>query len=218
MGLGRAEEEVAGLQALLTPASGLDEHERRSSRTRALQAIFDISNDDPNGALVQSDGLDLVALGRAMSARVAVVADTAAAAAAPPGDSSTAPPLEQAMAAGDSMETGRLGPPDVSVDRASTCGSFAFRGRDGLALEALSNFSSARANVAVFKGRWMYEATVHTPGIQQIGWATLHCPFTTEEGVGDAPDSYAVDGKRQRCAQSTTGKHDRPAPPIYIYI
>jgi Kip1 ubiquitination-promoting complex protein 1 len=32
----------------------------------------------------------------------------------------------------------------------------------------------------------------------QIGWATLHCPFTAEEGVGDAADSYAVDGKRQR--------------------
>ena len=35
-----------------------------------------------------------------------------------------------------------------------------------------------------------------TCGIQQIGWATLQCPFTSEEGVGDAPDSYAWDGKR----------------------
>jgi hypothetical protein len=35
---------------------------------------------------------------------------------------------------------------------------------------------------------------------QQIGWATIHCPFTAEEGVGDAPDSYAVDGKRLRSA------------------
>jgi Kip1 ubiquitination-promoting complex protein 1 len=34
--------------------------------------------------------------------------------------------------------------------------------------------------------------------VLQIGWATLHCPFTAEEGVGDAADSYAVDGKRQR--------------------
>lgn len=25
----------------------------------------------------------------------------------------------------------------------------------------------------------------------QIGWATINCPFTAEEGVGDAPDSYA---------------------------
>ena len=32
----------------------------------------------------------------------------------------------------------------------------------------------------------------------QIGWATIYCPFTAEEGVGDAPDSYAVDGKRLR--------------------
>jgi hypothetical protein len=27
-------------------------------------------------------------------------------------------------------------------------------------------------------------------------WATLACPFTDVEGVGDAPDSYAYDGKR----------------------
>ena len=42
----------------------------------------------------------------------------------------------------------------------------------------------------------MYEATVLTSGIQQLGWATGDCPFTSEEGVGDAPDSYAYDGKR----------------------
>lgn len=68
----------------------------------------------------------------------------------------------------------------------------------GLALESLGNFSSARANACVYKGRWMFEATLGTPGIQQIGWATLQCPFTNEEGVGDAPDSYAYDGKRVR--------------------
>jgi len=42
----------------------------------------------------------------------------------------------------------------------------------------------------------MYEVILGTCGIQQIGWATLQCPFTSEEGVGDAPDSYAWDGKR----------------------
>lgn len=36
----------------------------------------------------------------------------------------------------------------------------------------------------------------------QVGWATIHCPFTAEEGVGDAPDSYAVDGKRLRSADN----------------
>lgn len=47
-------------------------------------------------------------------------------------------------------------------------------------------------------GKWMYEATLGTSGIQQIGWATLGCQFTNEEGVGDAADSYAFDGKRVR--------------------
>jgi hypothetical protein len=40
--------------------------------------------------------------------------------------------------------------------------------------------------------------TLLTAGIQQLGWATLQCPFRGEEGVGDAPDSYAYDGKRLR--------------------
>ena len=32
---------------------------------------------------------------------------------------------------------------------------------------------------------------IHTFIPWQIGWATAQCPFTSEEGVGDAPDSYA---------------------------
>ena len=46
------------------------------------------------------------------------------------------------------------------------------------------------------QGKWMYEVILATSGIQQIGWATIDTPFTTEEGVGDAPNSYAWDGKR----------------------
>lgn len=65
-----------------------------------------------------------------------------------------------------------------------------------LVLESKSNFSSARANACVWEGRWMFEATLGTAGIQQLGWATLSCPFTDGEGVGDATDSYAYDGKR----------------------
>ncbi|KAL6749415.1 concanavalin A-like lectin/glucanase domain-containing protein, partial [Haematococcus lacustris] len=57
---------------------------------------------------------------------------------------------------------------------------------------------SFRANCCVFAGKWQYEVTLLTAGIQQLGWATLRCPFTSEEGVGDAPDSYAFDGKRMR--------------------
>eukprot|EP00878_Enallax_costatus_P012291 GHUV01012839.1.p1 GENE.GHUV01012839.1~~GHUV01012839.1.p1 ORF type:complete len:1206 (+),score=405.87 GHUV01012839.1:233-3850(+) len=98
---------------------------------------------------------------------------------------------------GATASNGRLGPAVVAVDRASVCGSFSYSS-DNLTIESLGNFSSCRANVAVYTGKWMYECTVLTPGIQQIGWATIHCPFTAEEGVGDAPDSYAVDGKRMR--------------------
>lgn len=43
-----------------------------------------------------------------------------------------------------------------------------------------------------------YEVTLATAGIQQVGWATLSCQFTTEEGVGDSYNSYAYDGKRRR--------------------
>lgn len=69
---------------------------------------------------------------------------------------------------------------------------------DGLRLESQGNFSSCRANACVYAGKWMYEATLGTSGIQQIGWATLSCEFNNEEGVGDAEDSYAFDGKRVR--------------------
>jgi len=42
----------------------------------------------------------------------------------------------------------------------------------------------------------MYEVTLGTDGIQQLGWAAHGCTFTNEDGVGDSPDSYAFDGKR----------------------
>ncbi|KAJ6288991.1 hypothetical protein OIU76_024890 [Salix suchowensis] len=59
-------------------------------------------------------------------------------------------------------------------------------------------FSSARSNACVWKGKWMYEVLLETSGAQQLGWATLYCPFTDHNGVGDADDSYAFDGKRVR--------------------
>lgn len=65
-----------------------------------------------------------------------------------------------------------------------------------LLIESLAMFSSARANVSVWKGKWMYEVILETSGIQQLGWATVSCPFTDHKGVGDADDSYAFDGRR----------------------
>lgn len=114
-------------------------------------------------------------------------AAAATAAAAPPGgaDADDAVPADH----------GRLGGASVRMDPAHSAGDLEFAD-DGLQLESHSNFSSSRADVAVWSGRWMYEVTLCTAGIQQIGWATLQCPFTNEEGVGDAPDSYAYDGKR----------------------
>ena len=90
---------------------------------------------------------------------------------------------------------GRLGPQRVQISEALSTGSIAFRSHD-LDVESRSNFSSLRANVCVHAGRWMYEVTLGTSGIQQLGWATLDCAFTNEEGVGDSALSYAFDGKR----------------------
>ncbi|PRP88001.1 hypothetical protein PROFUN_04429 [Planoprotostelium fungivorum] len=92
---------------------------------------------------------------------------------------------------------GRLGPIRTYLDSKSMFGALQLR-CDNLEVEGHSNFSSIRANVCVFKGKWMYEVTLGTAGIQQIGWATIECPFTNEEGVGDSADSYAYDGKRTK--------------------
>lgn len=56
--------------------------------------------------------------------------------------------------------------------------------------------SGSKSKAVCVQGKWMYEVILATSGIQQIGWATIDTPFTAEEGVGDAPNSYAWDGKR----------------------
>lgn len=43
----------------------------------------------------------------------------------------------------------------------------------------------------------MYEVVLGTSGLMQIGWCTASCKFTREEGVGDTPYSYAIDGYRE---------------------
>lgn len=62
---------------------------------------------------------------------------------------------------------------------------------------------SGQAQGGVCDPNWLLSLTYMLCGVSctccfQVGWATIHCPFTAEEGVGDAPDSYAVDGKRLR--------------------
>lgn len=107
----------------------------------------------------------------------------------------------------DASATGRIGPEVVTIDQETAQGDFAI---EGLRMESLSNFSSARATAAVFKGAWMYEVTLGTAGIQQLGWATADCPFDNEEGVGDAPDSYAWDGKRVQRWNVTNNPYGSP--------
>ncbi|KAL0286466.1 UNVERIFIED_CONTAM: E3 ubiquitin-protein ligase RKP [Sesamum calycinum] len=83
----------------------------------------------------------------------------------------------------------------VGLDKSSICGDIRVV-KQPLLVESHALFSSARANACVWKGKWMYEVTLETSGIQQLGWATIACPFTDHKGVGDADDSYAYDGKR----------------------
>lgn len=95
-----------------------------------------------------------------------------------------------------SKNEGRIGTGPVQIDVASRYGHIGISEFDPFTVESQGNFSSCRATHCYFAGKWMFEAILGTGGIQQIGWATLWCPFTREEGVGDADDSYAFDGKR----------------------
>lgn len=83
----------------------------------------------------------------------------------------------------------------LKIEESSVCGEFQVI-KPPLLVESHAVFSSARANACVWKGKWMYEVTLETAGLQQLGWATISCSFTEHTGVGDADDSYAFDGKR----------------------
>ncbi|XP_057296522.1 E3 ubiquitin-protein ligase RNF123-like [Hydractinia symbiolongicarpus] len=103
-------------------------------------------------------------------------------------------------------EDGRIGGEIVIVDISSQCGTMNI-GLERMELESQSNFSSIRANTCVCKGKWMYEVLLGSKGIMQLGWATIRCRFTNEEGVGDTADSYAYDGHRVRKWNMATGKY-----------
>ncbi|XP_047329553.1 E3 ubiquitin-protein ligase RKP [Impatiens glandulifera] len=83
----------------------------------------------------------------------------------------------------------------VAIQETSVCGDIQII-KSPLLLESMEMFSSVRANACMWKGKWMYEVTLETAGIQQLGWTTLSCNFTDHTGVGDTDDSYAFDGKR----------------------
>ncbi|KNC46353.1 E3 ubiquitin-protein ligase RNF123 [Thecamonas trahens ATCC 50062] len=91
----------------------------------------------------------------------------------------------------------------------------------GFRIESAINFASVVGTTAVFASKWMYEVVLETEGVMQIGWATMGCKFTTEEGVGDSPDSYAYDGSRVRkwnCASYEYGERWKAGDVIGVAI
>lgn len=92
---------------------------------------------------------------------------------------------------------GRLGQEVVNFDASTSIGSLSMD-LDRVSIASHSGFSSIKANVCVFRGKWQYEVLLSSKGVMQIGWATKHCSFSQEKGVGDSSDSYAFDGSRVR--------------------
>ncbi|CAG0912820.1 unnamed protein product [Notodromas monacha] len=62
---------------------------------------------------------------------------------------------------------GRLGPAKVHFDIATHVGSFIV-GPDRVGVGSQSHFSSLKANVCVFKGKWQYEVLLGSKGVMQV--------------------------------------------------
>ncbi|XP_021342759.1 E3 ubiquitin-protein ligase RNF123-like isoform X1 [Mizuhopecten yessoensis] len=92
---------------------------------------------------------------------------------------------------------GRISFGEVEFDIGSNVGTMLVDS-DRLGLTSYSNFSTMRANCCVCKGKWVYELMLGSKGVMQLGWCTLSCKFSYEEGVGDTVRSYAYDGSRLR--------------------
>lgn len=107
---------------------------------------------------------------------------------------------------GTPHRTGRIGPSEVTFDIMANVGTVIVEA-DRLGISSHSNFSSIRANCCVYQGKWMYELMLGSKGVMQVGWCTIKCKFSQEEGVGDTRDSYAYDGRRQRKWNATTQKY-----------
>jgi Kip1 ubiquitination-promoting complex protein 1 len=109
---------------------------------------------------------------------------------------------------------GKIGGAVVALDRASAFNADPLQFQVGrcpdTTLESRCNFLSVRANACVFDGAWLYEATIGTAGVQQIGWVTDVCSFSNENGVGDAAHSYAFDGKRVKVWNQGAKEYGEP--------
>lgn len=78
---------------------------------------------------------------------------------------------------------GRLGPDIVKFEVSSVPGLYHLS-PDRLSVNSQGTFSTIRANVAVFKGKWIYELQLGTKGIMQVGWGTSKSKFNQVAGVG----------------------------------
>ncbi|XP_063226205.1 E3 ubiquitin-protein ligase RNF123 isoform X2 [Bacillus rossius redtenbacheri] len=117
-------------------------------------------------------------------------------------------PLPESRDEADARE-GRLGPSLVCFDTSSYVGLLVV-GSDRLSINSQSNFSTIRANVCVYKGKWQYEVQLGSKGVMQLGWATSKCKFSQEIGVGDTVNSFAYDGSRLRKWNVATYKYGEP--------
>lgn len=96
----------------------------------------------------------------------------------------------------DQKQSGRIGPLKTVLDVTGT--DLVHISKDKLTVQSQSAFSTIKANVAVYKGKWMYEVQLRSKGVMQIGWSTAKCKFTQDTGCGDTKFSYGLDGSKQR--------------------
>lgn len=78
---------------------------------------------------------------------------------------------------------GQIGSPLVKFDVSMHYGLCVIS-PDRLSINSQSSFSTIRANVGVFKGKWMYELQLGSKGVMQVGWGTKQCRFNQQYGVG----------------------------------
>lgn len=102
--------------------------------------------------------------------------------------------------------SGRIGPARIIFDLTDN-NPLLNVSKDKLTIQSQNAFSTVKANVAVFKGKWMYEVQLHTEGVMQIGWCSTNCKFTQNSGVGDTQYSYGFDGSNQRIWHIQTDKY-----------
>lgn len=85
--------------------------------------------------------------------------------------------------ASEDLRPGRIGPRLARFDVTTHHGLFIVS-PDRLSVNSQSNFSTMRANVGLFAGKWMYELQLGSKGVMQVGWGTAQCKFSQESGVG----------------------------------